>query len=338
MASLIITGDLMEEMYLEWARQARNAFEKDHGLRFDRVFRSVVVAGMGGSGIVGDVLATLATLYSSTPVITIKNHVLPHFVSSDDLLLVVSYSGNTLETLRLFETGLRRKIPMTTVSSGGLLKEKSLEQGIPHVQLPKGLAPRASLPSMLYGILRILIDNGLFRTPPGMVENSIIFLEKTVGKALAEAGLIAEWIHNAGGLLVISTHTPLEALALRGKNEFNENAKIPVKIDVSPEWMHNDIVGYESPFLKDFSILEIVDPDDKVGVSLVNFMERIYSRITSKFYRLSLEGGNLLEKLMYGSLLLGLSSCKLARIRGLDPLRTLYIQEYKNEAESIFKD
>ncbi|ADG90347.1 SIS domain-containing protein [Thermosphaera aggregans] len=326
----------MEEMYLEWSRQARIALEKPVSVRFNRGFRSIIVAGMGGSGIVGDVLSTLSAKYSSLPVITVKNHILPGYTSPEDLLLVVSYSGNTIETLRIFDSALERNIPMVTVSSGGLLKTRAYEHGIPHVKLPEGLAPRASLPSMLYGILKLLYENNLLNIPFKIIEDSVVFLEEKAGKAVADAGVIAEWVNRCKGLLVISTHSPLESLGLRGKNEFNENAKIPVKVDVAPEWMHNDIVGYEEPFLKDFTVLEVVDPDDKVGVMLVDFMRTIYAKVTGRFHRLVLEGVSLLDKIMYGSMVFGLSSCKLARMRGIDPLKTASILEYKKVAGTIF--
>ncbi|QOR94389.1 bifunctional phosphoglucose/phosphomannose isomerase [Thermosphaera chiliense] len=326
----------MEEMYVEWSRQARSALEKPVPVRFNRGIRSVIVAGMGGSGIVGDVLSTLSSNYSSLPVITVKNHILPGFASREDLLLVVSYSGNTVETLRVFDSALERNIPMVAVSSGGLLKTRAYEHGIPHIQLPEGLAPRASLPSMLYGVLKLLYENNLLNIPFKIVEESVDFLEEKTGEAMAEAGLIAEWVHRSKGLLVISTHSPLESLGLRGKNEFNENAKIPVKVDVAPEWMHNDIVGYEEPFFKDFTVLEVVDPGDRVGVMLVDFMRTIYGRVTKSFHRLVLEGGSLLDKILYGSMVFGLSSCKLARMRGIDPLKTASIQEYKKAAGAIF--
>ncbi len=329
-------GLVMEEMYIEWGRQAREALEKPVPVSFNRVFRSVIVAGMGGSGIVGDVLSTLSSKYSSPPIVTVKNHLLPGFASKEDLLLVVSYSGNTVETLRVFDSALERNIPMVAVSSGGLLKTRAYEHGVPHIQLPEGLAPRASLPSMLYGVVKLLYENNLLNIPFEIVEESVSFLEEETGKAIAKAGVIAEWVDRSKGLLVISTHSPLESLGLRGKNEFNENAKIPVKVDVAPEWMHNDIVGYEAPFLKDFAILEVVDPGDKVGVMLVDFMRTVYARVTGSFHRLVLEGNSLLDKILYGSMVFGLSSCKLARIRGIDPLKTASIQEYKKAAGAIF--
>jgi bifunctional phosphoglucose/phosphomannose isomerase (EC 5.3.1.8; EC 5.3.1.9) len=100
--------------------------------------------------------------------------------------------------------------------------------------------------------------------------------------------------------------------------------------------MHNDIVGYEHPVPRKFFTLEIVDLEDETGVKLVDFMEKIYSQHDAVAYKLTLRGRNLLEKLMYGSLVMGLSSVILAELRGLNPVETRNITLYKQEASKIF--
>ncbi|AFL67000.1 bifunctional phosphoglucose/phosphomannose isomerase [Desulfurococcus amylolyticus DSM 16532] len=329
----------MEEMYRGWVNQIREALLEWGRYRVSGVFDKIVVLGMGGSGIVGDFLATLSQTSKGLPVYTSKSHHAPGFIDSETLVLSVSYSGNTVETVNATIEAFKKTGNIVVVSSGGHLRDYALKHGLPYIPLPTGLAPRASLPSMLFKILGLLDSSGLSMVGRRDAEETLSFINSVMDNVVEEAYRLAEWIHGIQGLLVIATHTPLEALALRGKNEFNENSKIPVKIDVAPEWMHNDIVGYEEPSgisgipLK---IIEIFDPVDEVGCRLVEFMDEIYKGVNAWRHRLSLRGETLLDKLIYGSLVLGVASVKLAVLRGIDPLETRSIKRYKESVHNIF--
>jgi len=319
----------------------KSTLEKWGVHRVDGVFDEVVVVGMGGSGVVGDYLQVLSSKRGSLPVYVVKSHVLPHFLDSHSLVLAVSYSGNTLETLIAFKRATERGLRVVAISSGGLLEEEARRSGALHVKIPGGLAPRASLPLMLYSALGLFDSSGFSITSRGEAEKSAVFLEESRELALSVSRRLAEWLYSEctlqRRLVVVATHAPLDVLALRFKNELNENSKLQVKVDVAPEWMHNDVVGYEVPVFRDICVLEIVDPSDSVGVELVDFMRSIYSELTSTSHRLELRGDNTLEKLMYGSLVAGLSSTLLGTMRGLDPLATRSIQLYKSRAPGIFQ-
>ncbi|WP_245526495.1 SIS domain-containing protein [Desulfurococcus mucosus] len=323
-------------MYRGWVEQLRGALMEWGRYRIHGVFNKIVVLGMGGSGIVGDFLSALSMIHGGLPVFTLKSHVSPGFIDSGTLAISVSYSGNTRETILATMGVLGRAGGVAVVSSGGYLRELALKHGIPFIPLPSGLAPRASLPSMLFKILGLLDSSGLRIVGRGEAEEAFAFIKDNMGGAEEEARRLAEWINSVQGLLVIATHTPLEPLAVRGKNEFNENSKIPVKVDVAPEWMHNDIVGYEQPGIP-LRVVEVVDPSDRVGRGLVEFMHGVYVETGASTYRLALRGGTLLEKMMYGSLVLGLASCRLARLRGIDPLETKSIKRYKESVDSLLQ-
>ena len=330
----------MLDAYLNWPLQIKDAIESWGKYSVDGSFDEIVVVGMGGSGIVGDYLQALSATRGVIPVYTVKSHVLPGFINSNTLVLIVSYSGNTVETLTAFRKAIGMKAKVVAVSSGGDLEKYALSHGLLHIPLPSGLQPRASLPSMLYKILGLLDSSGLELVSRSEAIESLKFIESVIRDAEFISEEIAEWLYrsviNEERLLVIATHTPLDPLALRGKNEFNENSKLLVKVDVAPEWMHNDIVGYENPVPRRFCILEVRDPDDPLGSKLVDFMEKIYRQHDAVTHGLKLSGHSLLEKLVYGSLVLGLSSVKLALLRGLNPIETRNISMYKHEASGIF--
>lgn len=330
----------MIEAYLNWPMQVKEAVETWGKYFVEGSFDEIVVVGMGGSGIVGDYLQVLHATRGGIPVYTVKSHALPGFIDEKTLILIISYSGNTIETLTALKHALNTKGKIVTVSSGGYLKDESLKLGLTHIQVPSGLQPRASLPAMLYSILGLLDSSGHGVFSKKDASKSLMFLETSIKQAKSSAEYISKWIYSRviseERLLIIATHSPLDPLAIRGKNEFNENSKLIVKVDIAPEWMHNDIVGYEHPVPRKFSVLELIDPSDVVGARLVDFMDKIYMQNDAKLYKLTLNGGNLLEKLMYGSLVLGLSSIMLAELRGLNAVETRNITIYKHEANKIF--
>jgi glucose/mannose-6-phosphate isomerase len=329
----------MIDMYLEWPLQARNTIENWGKYRVSGDFNEVAIVGMGGSGIVGDYIQVLSASTGSLPVYVVKSHLLPGFIDEKTLLIAVSYSGNTLETLFAVENAISRGLKPIIVSSGGLLRSKAEKHGLLYIPLPQGLLPRVSLPSMLYSILGLLDSSGYSVVTKNEARDSVILMERVINSGLSVVDELTKLLYRGlseNRLVIIATHTPLEALASRGKNEFNENSKIIVKVDVAPEWMHNDIVGYEAPVSSKYSVVEIVDPGDSVGVKLVKFMDEVYRQHDSETYTLYLNGETLLEKLLYGSLVLGLVSAKLAALRGIDPAETRSIVQYKKQAYTIF--
>lgn len=327
----------MEDYYLGWLEQVENALNIWGYYKIDFKPRLIIITGMGGSGCVGDYVYALASTKERFryPVLVIKSYELPKFVSNEDLVFVISYSGDTLETRYAYLETLRRKCRLVVITSNGFLERDAKQKNIPLILVTKGIAPRTALPEMLLAVLNVLDTSGLTIVSKSEVEDLREFFKENMANAYSEAVEIAEFIHNNKGVLVIATHTPLEVLAIRGKNEFNENSKIPVKIDVAPEWAHNDIVGWENPFINKYTVLEIADPDNPIGLKLIEFMDEIYMEKGYPVKRVLLKGEHFLQKLLYGSLVLGLASVKLARLLRIDPLETKNISKYKSRVYDI---
>ncbi len=326
----------MEEYYLGWLNQLEDGVKHWSDWSIMGSYRSIVVAGMGGSGIVGDYLAMLSAWRGGLPVIVVKSHILPGFVGGSDLVVVVSYSGNTLETRIAYRDAVSRGAGVVVVSSDGLLEEYAGRDNVLFIPVIRGVAPRTALPHMLYRILGLLDTSGMGIVDRGIARGAADFLASVMGEVTDLSYRVAAFIDENKGLPVVAVHSPYEALGWRIKNEFNENSKIPVKVESAPEWMHNDIVGWEKPYDNKYTVILVSDPEDPVGSRLVGYMEKVYRGKGYPATNIHLKGRNPLEKLLYGSLLFGLASVRLARIRGLDPLRTESIAEYKKSVDGIF--
>ncbi len=292
---------------------------------------------MGGSGVIGDYVYMLAySIKDYPPVIVVKDYTLPEFISSNDLVFVISYSGNTLETLSCFYKALTRTRNIVVIASNGRLIEEAEDKGISYKTIPLNLMPRTALPDMLYAVLGVLDSSGLSLVSLEEALKALDFLAVNTEQATEEAKIIAEHFYERIPVIVVTSR--FYGLGLRAKNEFNENSKVPVKVEVLPEWGHNDIVGWERNGRYPWSILTIHGVNDNVSELLMEFAENYYKQIGLPVKPLVLPGNNILEKLLYGSLVVGLASVYLAKMYRRDPAETKSIVQYKSMLHKISRE
>ena len=211
----------------------------------------VVVAGMGGSGIAGDVLAGLAFAGSGVPVLAVKGDRLPAFVGPGTLVVATSYSGNTAETLSAVEQGLAAGARLVAVTSGGALADLASSRGAPLVTIEGGRMPRAALWSLVVPVCLAAEAAGVL--PP--VSDQVCAAADTLDAEAAALGPDVETAANPAKqaalrlldrLPVVWGSGQLGAVAAtRFRTQCNENAKIPVVSGALPEANHNDVMGLE---------------------------------------------------------------------------------------------
>ncbi len=214
---------------------------------------SIVVLGMGGSGVSGDVAATILEPRLLLPFKTIKSYgPLPEWIGRNTLVFAISYSGNTEETLTALEEAHGRGARVVAISSGGALAEKAKEYGIAHVAVPSGQQPRASLGYLTMPILGVLVQMGLAAHIQDDVKESADVLrelaktcDRTVEAPLNPARDLAAKI--AGRIAVVYGGYGIGATAAqRFKCDLNEYGKVPAFWNYFPELNHNEIVGWSS--------------------------------------------------------------------------------------------
>jgi glucose/mannose-6-phosphate isomerase len=213
--------------------------------------RSVVVAGMGGSGIAGDVLAALAFASSPAPVVTVKGDRLPAFVGPGTLLIAVSYSGNTEETLSAVEQGLAAGARLVAVASGGRLAALAEERGGALVEVEGGRMPRAALWSLVVPVLLAAQASGVLPSSSADAGVAAEVLDAEA-EALGPAVPTAQNPAKRAALrlldrlpLVWGTGQLGAVAAARFRTQCNENAKVTAVSAAVPEADHNDVMGLE---------------------------------------------------------------------------------------------
>lgn len=208
---------------------------------------NVVVLGMGGSGMAGEVLLAVAAPFMAVPVSVVNSYTPPAFVGRGSLVFAVSFSGDTEETLEAAEEASDAGASMVVVTGGGALAELAEKIGAPTVRLPAGIPqPRAGLGAMCIPPLMVLEDVGLFRGATQWVAEAVAQLESRRDALVAGDGLVEEIARRIGRTIpVVHGAQELgEVAAKRWKKQVNENAKSPAFWSAYPELCHNEVAGW----------------------------------------------------------------------------------------------
>jgi glucose/mannose-6-phosphate isomerase len=233
--------------------------------------KNILVVGMGGSAIGGDLVRTLLSSKLVVPFEVCRNYVVPEYVDDETLVIASSYSGNTEETLSALDEALDRKAMVAAISTGGLLSDVSSLNDFPMAILPTGLQPRAALGYSFVPLLLFLERIGIIKKATADVREAIKQLKSEREKYIEDnpvegnsAKQLAEKIH--GRIPIIySGPTYTDAVALRWKCQICENSKNLAFANQYPEFNHNELVGWSRTVenLKDrLIVIQLRDRDD----------------------------------------------------------------------------
>ncbi|MGQ9546927.1 MAG: bifunctional phosphoglucose/phosphomannose isomerase [Dehalococcoidia bacterium] len=239
----------------EFPEQCQKAWEKV--LKFDlpgeyRRISNVVIVGMGGSAISGDIVRRLALAESKVPVWVHRDYGLPAFVDERTLVIASSYSGNTEETLSGFTKSLGTGAKKLVITSGGELKRLAEKEGIPIFVIDYQAPPRAAFPHSFIPLVGIFHKLGLLGDKSVDLQEAVDILKKLSGELIETAPLASNPAKQLaqkllGHVAVVYGAEILSEVATRWKGEFNENSKAWAFFESFPELNHNSVVGYEFP-------------------------------------------------------------------------------------------
>lgn len=204
---------------------------------------NVVVAGLGGSGIGARVVGDIFRDKLCVPFEVVNDYTLPAYVSKNSLVICCSYSGNTEETLAVFEEAGNRGAQRVVISSGGMITEKAKAEEVPLMQIPGGQPPRTSFGynsvQQFFALHYCGLLNDEFIDPLRTAAQLLKEEQKDIMKRAEEIA------HKIKGLQpVIYAPASYEGAAIRLRQQFNENAKMLTWHHVFPEMNHNELVGW----------------------------------------------------------------------------------------------
>ena len=207
----------------------------------------VVVLGMGGSGIAGDILSAAAQPFMSLPVVVSKSYELPAFVGEGSLVFAISYSGDTEETVEAATEAAVQGASIVAITSGGELGRLAAGWGTPVVPVPSTIPqPRVALGAMAIPPLIVLEDIGLFPGAGQWVDDAVEQLKHRVGRLTSDKSETVELARRIGRTipLIYGGGAIGATAAQRWKTQCNENAKLPAFFNAHPELCHNEVSGW----------------------------------------------------------------------------------------------
>jgi len=328
----------MLEKVLAMPRQVREGWALGCAAAFPRPAqrpKHLVICGMGGSAIAGDLLSGYLASRSPVPIMVVRGYEIPGFVGPGSVVIATSYSGATEETLSAVDQAERAGATVFAITSGGPLAPAARRAG---VLVPGGLVPRAALGYMLLPMLALLERWDLAGPCGQEVEETASVLETLAAECARDvpaprnpAKRLAE--HLADRIPAVYAASPgLEAAAHRWKTQFNENSKTLATWSAFPELNHNETVGWgaPAPLSGPVAVVALLD-----GTEPPRLAHRIRLTIdlalggAAGVHEVRARGSGRLARLLSLVLMGDLVSVYLAYLRGVDPTPTEIIDTIK---------
>ena len=273
--------------------------------KYDNI-QNIVIAGMGGSAIGGDVVSVLEGLNISIPYAVCRDYSIPKWVNKNSLVICSSYSGNTEETLSAFYQSLDRDANICGITTGGTLLEKLKEYKKDYITIPSGLQPRAALAYSYIPIIKLLEKLSIFKSDINLwIRSAVKTLEKNRDIYSLEGDVnpvhrLAYRIYKKIPI-IYSDNSTMRINAIRLKGQINENSKMLAYCNEIPELNHNEIVGWQnnSEIFKYLCVIWLEDShDNKRNKIRKQITESILNDIEIEQYSIQMDGDTFQERFL----------------------------------------
>lgn len=295
----------------------------------------IYVAGLGGSGIGADFVSSFVQDELTIPFLVRKGYHVPAFVGPNTLAIASSYSGNTEETLISYDQIKKQGARIICVASGGKIIEKAKADGYDYIQVPANWpSPRAclgySVTAQLWALrhLGFISDRAIKN-----VESAVGLLRAEESDIKAQAEIIANQLYKK--IPVIYIEDRMEPVAVRLRQQINENSKALCWHHVVPEMNHNELVGWTEKN-EDLVVLYLRNDDDfSRNAVRMDINKKIIGQYAGEIIEIYSKGSNLVEKSLYLVHLGDWISWYLAELRGVDALEVNVIDFLKGELAKV---
>ena len=331
----------MDEMIRSFPHQINDQWEalKSLDLDLDRFsgIENIVIAGMGGSAISGDIAKMLSKNELSVPITVVRDYSIPRWTDERTLFILSSYSGNTEETISCFKAAILKSKKIISISTGGEIESLSLDNDVQIVGLPSNYQPRAALGFSLITLLTVLSKINLISS--GFL-NSVVTASNTLDdfydKYCAD-GLLAESIAKQikdGVIAIYGVESSTDSIASRFRAQIAENSKMLSTFNVIPEMNHNEIEAWnEFQFLDMKKIaIWIHDEDDHPRIlDRIKITSKLLEKIDIKNIFIKCSGDNYQERCLKLLFLNDWISYYLAKANNIDPIPVNRIMNLKSK-------
>ena len=295
---------------------------------------NILITGLGGSGIGGTVLSELIQNECPIPVLVNKDYFLPQYVNSNTLVIISSYSGNTEETVSAMQQAIAKKAQVVCITSGGKVKELADQNNFDTIIIPGGKPPRSCIGYSLVQLLKVIQFNGFVKTDLlAQVSSSILLLNNENASIKNEAMLIAKLLVDK--ITVIYSLGTCEGVAVRFRQQINENSKMLCWHHTFPEMNHNELVGWTEKN-DDLAVVTFKTSFDYSRTQKrYEICKELFTKFSSSVTDITAKGNNKLEEYFYLINIGDWISCYIADLKNIDPIEVDVITNLKNELAKI---
>lgn len=327
----------MKELIEDFTKHITNAIEISNSSSLNPYtgkIENVLICGLGGSGIGGSIISQVVANDANCPITINKDYKIPAFVNQNTLVICCSYSGNTEESLEMLEQAEAKNAIIACVTSGGKLMEIAQTKNYNHIVIPGGHPPRAAFglafPPLFFLLNHYNIISGEYETQFKNAVNTINIEEASI---INEAKIITEKLMNK--IPVIYADANYEGVAVRFRQQINENAKMLCWHHVIPEMNHNELVGWTRKN-DDLAVVIFRNDDDYFRTQKrMEVNKMVFEKYTSTIIEIYSKGNSRLERALYLVHLGDWISNLLGEKKGIDVTEVDVITHLKNELAKI---
>jgi glucose/mannose-6-phosphate isomerase len=292
--------------------------------------KNIAVLGMGGSAVCGDLVRAIFSDRLNAPIVSVRDYELPAWVDTSTLVIAVSHSGATEETIAALESALQRRCPVAVITTGGPIGEVARAVKLPRLLFPNETPPRAALGYTMVLLCGLLERAGMLELSESEVEDAIRAAADVGAACAADAPATTNLAKPLAWSLrdrlpVIEGSGFMAAVARRWKTQINENSHSAAASEELPEATHNTVVGYEQPeTMRDHEYVVFLtsDSDAPRNRERARLSMELLKASAIDYQRVSFDGPGRFAQACAAISLGDYVSFYLALLYGVDPSRT----------------
>lgn len=335
MSTIESSNILMHELIEAFPNNIKDAIKigRNSLLKNNMDFNNVLICGMGGSGIGGKIVSSWIQNEISIPVLFCQDYSIPEFVNNKTLVIACSYSGNTEETLISSESARLKGATVIGICTGGELSNFCQRWGFDSIIIPGGNPPRSGLAYSVVQLVNVFIKLDLISAANfESLSSAANLLQDEQTYIKGEAEKLARFIQDKQ--LMIYSESKYEGVAIRARQQFNENSKLLVNHHIIPEMNHNELLGWTGGD-ESYGVLLINSEDfHEKNTSRLNFTTTFIKEKSPHIFSINAKGNSLIERTLFLINIIDWSSLFYATNNNIDSVEIKVIEKLKKHLAS----
>ena len=327
----------MKELVAAFPEQLTRAKDIAQAVKLNDVstpINRILISGLGGSGIGGSIVAEMVEQQSRVPIHVTKDYFCPAFVNENTLAIICSYSGDTEETIQVLTEAAAKNPQVVVITSGGKAKEWAEKNNAGLILIPGGMPPRSCIGYSMVQIMHVLEHYKIAQLDyAAAIEKSKQLLQNNA-LAIQETALkIAKQIYQLTPVIYTSGNN--EGLAIRFRQQLNENGKLLCWHHVLPEMNHNELVAWVAPQPQLAVMFFRFSDEYQRTTHRIEFCKKIIAKFCPTIIEMEAKGDSIIERSFYLIHLGDWISCFVADLKKVDAMDISVIADLKKELSEV---